>query len=172
LLAIPTARLLIVRDTLTNEAKKRLSTHFERQGVDPLRIDLLRELPAQGYLTLFHGIDITLDTHPWSGHTAACESLWMGVPVITLCGNRHAGRMASTILRSVGLPEWVARTEEDYCAIAVKAAVDIEKLRALRKNLRNKMAGSIVCDGAAFTRKLEAVFRKAWQQRCSAQQNG
>jgi predicted O-linked N-acetylglucosamine transferase (SPINDLY family) len=167
--AAPSARLRIVRDTLQGEAKRRLEGEFLKRGIDPLRIDLVHELPRQGHLALYHGIDIALDTFPWSGHTAACESLWMGVPTVTLFGNRHAGRMAATILRNVGLPQWVAASEEDYCAVACRAAADFDKLKTMRRNLRQQMVASIVCDAQEFTRKLEAAYTTAWRNWRSTQ---
>ena len=164
--AVPTAHLRIVRDTLIGSAMQRLLARFSEQGINPQRIDLRHEVPAHGHLTLFHDIDISLDTFPWSGHTTACESLWMGVPVVTLYGDRHAGRMAATIARTAGLPDWVASTREEYCAIAQAAARSLDELKSLRGRLRGMMASSDVCNAEKFTRRMEAAYRSMWMRWC------
>lgn len=115
-------------------------------------------------------MDIALDTFPWSGHTTACEALWMGVPVITLHGNRHAGRMAATVLHAAGLREWIAFSEEHFCSIAATACASLDNLRDLRLTLRKRMTNSPVGDAPAFTRKLEAAYRTLWMQWCTDRQ--
>ena len=165
--AIPDSRLRIVRNTLAGSVRKRIENDFAKHGMAMHRIELTNEIPAQGYLHLYDNIDISLDTLPWSGHTLACESLWMGVPVITLYGNRHAGRMATSILRNAGLPEWVALTKDQYCGIAVAASSSFDKLSDLRGGLRSVLADSIICNGGDFTRKLEDAYRSVWISRCA-----
>ncbi|HEX7510283.1 MAG TPA: tetratricopeptide repeat protein [Chitinivibrionales bacterium] len=164
--AIPSARLRIIRDTLTGRVGQRIADAFISRGIDMQRIDVEHTLPRQGHLALFNEIDIALDTFPWSGHTGACEALWMGVPVITLYGNRHAGRMAATILHASGLHDWIGFSPEEYLEIAQAASENIDQLKFLRQTLRRRMSASIVGDAPAFTRKLEAVYRTVWMQWC------
>jgi predicted O-linked N-acetylglucosamine transferase (SPINDLY family) len=108
----------------------------------------------------YHDIDIALDTFPWSGHTTACESLWMGVPVVTLCGDRHASRMVSSILTAAGMSDYIAHTPDEYVAIAQKLASSPDTLAALRQGLRARMAQSVLCNGKAFTKRLEEAYRR------------
>ena len=160
----PTSRLCIIRNTLTGTTRKNLETRFSQHNIDLSRIELTNEIPAAGHLSLYHEIDILLDTFPWSGHTTACESLWMGVPVVSLYGDRHAGRMVSSILETMGLGDWVAHSTEDYRAIAIKKASAIDELKSLRGGLRGMIEGSEVCNAKKFTRKLEAVYKKVWSE--------
>jgi protein O-GlcNAc transferase len=164
--AVPGSHLHIVRTTLTGAARMNLEKMFVLNGVDLHRIEFGHEIPATGHLALYHGIDVSLDTFPWSGHTTACESLWMGVPVITLQGNRHAGRMVTSILKNMGIDDWVAGSCEDYLRIATEKASSIEDLISLRARLRETMASSDVCNAVKFTRNLEAAYRKIWIEYC------
>jgi predicted O-linked N-acetylglucosamine transferase (SPINDLY family) len=113
---------------------------------------------------LYGEIDVLLDTFPWSGHATACEALWMGVPVLTLVGDRHAGRMVASVLTRLGLTDCIARTPDEFVGKAVELAADPNRLASLRSRLRETMRGSPLCDGAAFTRHLEAAYRALWQR--------
>ena len=125
---------------------------FAGQGIAPKRIELLSHLPSYGeHLAAYNRIDIALDTFPYNGTTTTCEALWMGVPVVTLAGDRHASRVGVSILSNIGLPELIAQTEEEYIEIAVKLSEDMEKLRSLRERLRDMMRHSPVCDAKGFT---------------------
>jgi len=160
LLAVPASRLSIVRNTLVGGVRERLMREFEQRGIARERIDLRNMLPIDGHLGLYHDIDICLDTFPWSGHTTACEALWMGVPVVTLLGERHAGRMASSILRAAGFPDLIARSENEYISRATRLATSIENLAHIREGLRSALKQSDLCDARGFTKRLEKAFKK------------
>jgi len=164
---LPTGRLLLGRDTLQGKTTERLLARFMERGIDRSRI-VLRQANSFSFqhMQLYDEIDVSLDTFPWSGHTTACESLWMGVPVITLCGKRFAGRMVASVLTCLGLTEWIAETPEEYRRLAVKMANDLPRLANLRGRLRSMMVQSPLCDGAAFTKKLEDAYRWMWRRWC------
>ena len=157
---VVSSRLCIIRNTLVGGVRERLYAEFETRGIPRQRIDMRNTLPHGGHLALYHYIDISLDTFPWSGHTTACESLWMGVPVVTLCGDRHAGRMVSSILTAVGMSDCIAQTPDEYIAIARKLACSPDILQSLRQGLRARMSQSVLCDGKGFTKRLEDAYRK------------
>ena len=113
---------------------------------------------------MYEEIDISLDTMPYSGGVTTCESLWMGVPVVSLCGVRPAGRNSAALLARAGLRHWVARTPEDYVALAVEQANQLERLAKLRGSLRNQVR-EVLCDAERFTRTLEAAFRNMWRKK-------
>jgi predicted O-linked N-acetylglucosamine transferase (SPINDLY family) len=158
--AAASSRLCIIRNTLVGSVRERLYAEFETRGISRERIVMRNTLPAGGHQALYHDIDISLDTFPWSGHTTACESLWMGVPVVTLCGERHAGRMVSSILTAVGQTDCIAKTPDEYIAIASGLASSPEALQSMRQGLRAKMTRSVLCDAKGFTRRLEDAYRK------------
>lgn len=165
---VPGSRLLIFRNTLSNSVIERLRIWFTESGVDVSRVTFQNRIPAQGYLQIYQSIDVMLDTFPWSGHVTACESLQMGVPVITLKGNRFAGRMVSSILYRVGLPEFIAETEEDYIDITRELVCSTDRLSEYRATLRKQILESRLCDCQGFVKCLEKSYREVVFGRFSA----
>ncbi len=129
----------------------------------------MRTVTRAEFLSVWHEVDISLDTLPWSGATTSCEALWMGVPVLTLLGNRHAGRVTASFLNALGLHEWITATPDAFVEQAVRAASDLPGLSALRGRLRDAMRSSALCDAAAFVQDLEAAYRTMWRRWCSSQ---
>lgn len=165
---LPQARLLLARDTLHGATAGRLMDRFAKHGIDPERLILRRPQPVGWqHLALYHQIDIALDAFPWNGHTTACEALWMGVPVVTLRGDRHAGRMVTSILNSLRLTDLIAVTTEEYRRRVVALAEEKLRRAELRAGLRARLLASPLCDGAGFARGLEAVYRQLWRRWCA-----
>jgi predicted O-linked N-acetylglucosamine transferase (SPINDLY family) len=165
--AVPSARLLVYRHTLTGSARDYLARQLTERGIGPERFDLRHQAAGPGHLGVYGEVDVSLDVFPWSGHTTACESLWMGVPVLTLFGSRHAGRMAASLLTGLGLTDWIARTPEEYLARAVQIAGDLDRLALLRSSLRDRLRAAPLCDGPAFVRHLEDAHRWMWRHWCA-----
>ena len=168
LVRLPNARLLLKGSALDDAATCiRFLDALSERGVAKDRIELVGYLPSSAeHLALYRRIDVALDPFPYNGTTTTCEALWMGIPVVSLRGNRHSGRVGASLLTRVGLEELIARDVEDYVQIAATLAADGERLDGLRRSLRQRMAASPLCDGPAFTRKLEAAFRTMWQTWC------
>jgi predicted O-linked N-acetylglucosamine transferase (SPINDLY family) len=166
---VPGSRLLFARHTLRGETVDYWQQRLVEHGFDLARVELRHvEAVAMRHLEVYADIDIVLDVFPWSGHTTACEALWMGVPVITLRGNRAATRMTASVLTHLGLQEWVAEDPDDYRRIATNLAADTACLTELRRTLRGRLRASRLCDGAAFTRGLEATYRTLWRRWCAS----
>jgi predicted O-linked N-acetylglucosamine transferase (SPINDLY family) len=163
--ATPNSRLLLKWQSLENEsARRRLIEAFEAAGVSGERLALRGFSPHAQMLAEYGEVDIALDPFPFGGGLTSCEALWMGVPVVTLPGDRPASRQTIGFLRHVGLDECIAGSPADYAARATALAADVERLAALRRALRPRMAASPLCDGAVFTPTLEAAFRRMWQR--------
>jgi predicted O-linked N-acetylglucosamine transferase (SPINDLY family) len=165
--ALPSARLLVVRHTLSGAGRDRLVRELVRRGIAAERFQLRHERPPgpQGHLRVYAEVDVLLDTFPWGGHTTACEALWMGVPVLTLFGDRPAGRMVGSVLSCLELDECVARTADDFVQRGVELTGDVARLAELRSGLRARMLRSL-CDGERFTRDLEEAYRHMWRRWC------
>jgi predicted O-linked N-acetylglucosamine transferase (SPINDLY family) len=116
-------------------------------------------------------VDIGLDPFPYNGTTTTCEALWMGVPVITLRGNRHAGRVGASILTRVGLEGLIAESEVQYVEIGIKLAQDLDGLKKLRAEMRSRMQASPLCDGKNFAVIIESIFRDKWHSWCGLTNN-
>jgi predicted O-linked N-acetylglucosamine transferase (SPINDLY family) len=165
---LPHARLLIKNPGLTDKAVcADLRGQFIRRGIEAERV-VLKGVSATTveHLEEYHNIDIALDTFPYNGTTTTCEALWMGVPVLTLSGGCHAGRVGRSLLSAVGLDDWVAETEKEYVDHAVAYANSPDALVRLRASMRQRMADSVLCDGKIFTAKLESVYRSMWVDWC------
>ncbi|MEM9160660.1 MAG: glycosyltransferase, partial [Verrucomicrobiota bacterium] len=112
--------------------------------------------------------DIALDTAPYNGTTTTCEALWMGVPVITLAGTRHASRVGCSLLRSVGLDQLVAMDEEAFVSIARGLASDAGALNELRMSIRAKMEASPLRDEAGFATRFGEAVESMWEKSMAA----
>ncbi len=102
------------------------------------------------HLTMYHHVDIALDTFPYHGTTTTCEALWMGVPVISLIGNRHAPRVGASLLKQVGLEQCIAKNKAEYIKIAQTLSANLPALNDLRQNLRQKFQHSPLMDQQNF----------------------
>jgi predicted O-linked N-acetylglucosamine transferase (SPINDLY family) len=165
---MPNAQLILKSAALTDStARKYAFDNFVAGGIEKNRIKLFSWLPStRDHLMFYNNIDIGLDTSPYNGTTTTCESLWMGVPVITLAGNTHASRVGVSLLSNVGLHELIATSPEEYVAKAIDLAHDMEKLQSLRKCLRDIMACSPLTDAKRFTIHLEEAYRRMWIKWC------
>jgi predicted O-linked N-acetylglucosamine transferase (SPINDLY family) len=134
---------------------------LEEHGVEPARVSLVPfVLSSWKHLAHYAKIDIALDTFPYNGTTTTCEALWMGVPVITLSGDRHSARVGASLLSCVGLHELVTENWNDYVAKAVQLAGDVEQLQLYRRTMRERMLVSPLCDGGGFAKRWEDILFK------------
>jgi protein O-GlcNAc transferase len=141
-----------------------------RADIDPRRVDLVgRDPGVSGHLARYHGIDVALDTSPYNGTTTTCEALWMGVPVVTLAGDRHASRVGASLLGAVGHPEWVARSWDDYVGIAASLARDQGRRQQIGLSLRDSMLGSPLLDHRGQATRFGNALRECWVSWCSQQ---
>jgi predicted O-linked N-acetylglucosamine transferase (SPINDLY family) len=114
-------------------------------------------------LRQYEEVDIALDTFPYHGTTTTLDALWMGVPVLTLAGERHASRVGVSILSNLGLdPLLVASTPDEFVARAATLASQPATLDELRRTLRGRLQASVLLDGRSFTAKLEATYLQMW----------
>ncbi|HTW93698.1 MAG TPA: tetratricopeptide repeat protein, partial [Tepidisphaeraceae bacterium] len=162
---VPQSRLIIKhRATGNRSVVRRFLAHFESLGISPDRLDMIPPCMSQEeHLQKYAAMDIALDTYPYHGTTTTCESLWMGVPVVTLAGQSHASRVGVSLLTNVGLPDVVARSEQDYVRIATSLAFDRNRLAELQSTMRRRMQSSALMDAGAFARDVEAAYRSMWR---------
>ena len=158
--AVPGSRLLLKNPSFSDAAtRSRYTGLFAEAGIGAERLELLGLVrdPA-GHLALYDRVDIALDTVPYNGTTTTCEALWMGVPVLTLAGARHVGRVGVSLLNAAGLPEYVAPSPEVFVAKAAALAANLDALSALRQGLREGLRASTLCDETGFVRAVEAAY--------------
>jgi len=161
------SRLLLHAKTAVG--RQRVADQMARAGVDPDRIEFVGEQPYREYLRTYNRIDISLDPFPYTGGITSCDSLWMGVPFVTLQGTQSAvGRGGCSILHNPGLEELVALDCDQYEAKAVQLTANLPGLVELRKTLRDRMRSSPLMDGVRFARNVEAVYRRLWRNWCES----
>jgi predicted O-linked N-acetylglucosamine transferase (SPINDLY family) len=166
---VPNSRLVLKAQDFGDPAiPKRLYARLAGQGIAEDRVEILKAPKGMAeHLALYNKVDIGLDPMPYNGTTTTCEALWMGVPVITLAGNRHAGRVGVSLLINLGLPELIAKDHDDYLDIAVRLAADPARTERYRAALRSRMAASPLCDGPGFSRRIESALRAVWEEYCA-----
>jgi protein O-GlcNAc transferase len=166
---LPQARLLLKGKPFADAATRALYLdRLAQRGVAPQRVELAAWLPDQSHLAFYDRIDIALDPFPYNGTTTTCQALWMGVPVVTLRGDRHASRVGASLLTQIGLTDLIADSVEAYVETAVALAGNTARLADLRDVLRPRMAASPLCDAAGFARKIEQAYRTMWRHWCEA----
>ncbi len=165
---VPTAHLLLKSVAFRDRAtRRRFERRFAGEGIDASRLRLLPDDPSIfDHLRSHERIDIVLDSFPFNGLTTTCQALWMGVPVVTLAGQRPASRMGLGVLSNLGLDDLVATTADDYLRIAADLAGDPQRVVALRSTLRPRLQASPVGDARRFARDLQAACRGLWREWC------
>jgi protein O-GlcNAc transferase len=168
LAGVPGSRLLVKGPGLgESDVRSEYSQRLVRAGIPADRFELLeRTTDTASHLALYHRVDVALDTFPYHGTTTTCEALWMGVPVVTLEGDRHMARVGASLLTAVGHPEWIAKTAESYVAIARGLAADRPHLEKIRAGLRSELAQSPLGQHRAQAERFEAAIRSCWRRWC------
>ena len=170
----PAAHLFLKSRGLADPATAaRLREDFVRAGVEAERIELNGdELSVARHLDLYNRVDVALDTAPYNGTTTTCETLWMGVQVVTLSGRTLVARVGASLLTHLGAPEWIAASPEEYRARCRALAGDRANLARLRQTLRERMARSPLCNGPRFVGHLEDAFGALWARSAPRGQAG
>ena len=171
--AVPGSRLFLkARQFSDASVQQAMRGRFAACGVDPARLLLSPPVARSQYLAPHHDVDIALDPLPYPGITTTVESLWMGVPVLTLEGRSFISRQGVGLSMNAGLSAWIARDEDDYVALAARHAADLESLARLRGSLRETLGRSAVFDAPRFARNFEAALRGMWRNWCDGALSG
>lgn len=163
------SRLLLKGVSLDHhETRERMRRLFAVHGIEAGRLVLRGYTPGRfEHLLTYNEVDIALDTIPYNGTTTTCEALWMGVPVITMRGDRHAARVGSSIMGRVAGSKFCAVDRAEYLSLSFNLAQDKKRLQSLRKELRSQLLSSELCRRASFCRRFENICRRIWQQWCA-----
>jgi len=172
--AVPGSRLLLKSLGLAAaRAQQRITEMLTAEGVDATRVEMLPQTKGmKEHLETYARVDVALDTAPYNGTTTTCESLWMGVPVVVMEGDRHSARVGATLLRAAGLAELVATDRAQWLAIVTGLANDEPRRGTLRRGLREKLRASPLCDGVAHARRVESAYRRMWRDWCGFRTGG
>jgi predicted O-linked N-acetylglucosamine transferase (SPINDLY family) len=162
--ALPISQLLLMDKTLGEAmTRERILGQFERHGISSLRLVMVPGATFEKYLSSYARVDIVLDPFPRTGGTTTAEALWMGVPVVTLAGERYVERISASKLVAVDLEDMITGSRDEYIETAVSLANDPEKRSELRDSLRGRMAQSPLCDATGHARAMEAAYTTIWE---------
>ncbi|HSI32604.1 MAG TPA: hypothetical protein VK986_03360, partial [Tepidisphaeraceae bacterium] len=163
--AVPGSRLLLLADR--GRHRGRTVEVLAARGVRDAaaRVEFVAPQPRAGYLAAYNRVDVALDTFPYNAHTTGLDALWMGVPLVTLCGEMPVSRAGFSHLSNLGLTGWVAHSAADYVRVAAHLAADAEGRREHRRTLRGRLMGSALADGRRFAGDVERAYLGMWAAR-------
>ncbi|MDN7456001.1 tetratricopeptide repeat protein [Burkholderia cenocepacia] len=166
--ADPTARMAL--GAIGNEGDQRVLTEwFAAAGIDAGRLSFHRRSNIPVYLQQHHGVDLCLDTFPYTGSTTTLNALWMGVPTLTIAGVTLAGRGSANWLMHVGLDTYIAKNEDEFVAKALALGKDTASLQALRTGLRARCAESAAFRPEIVAAGLSSALRTMWARWCAGE---
>lgn len=167
--SVPGSRLML--HMKQSRIREEVLSFFEERGVTRDRVLIIGYQDGPDYIRTYHEIDIALDPFPFAGGTTTFDALWMGVPVVTLAGDRPVGRGGLSILSTLGHPEWVGKNTEDYIRVGRDLAADQTRLQSLRSTLRDKIRQSPLMDSPRFAHEVEKHYRAIWRRWCEEPAN-
>jgi predicted O-linked N-acetylglucosamine transferase (SPINDLY family) len=172
--SVPGSKILLKYKTLYGQASLQGSVveRFSASGIgqDRITFSALSDTFAK-HLGRYDEVDIALDPFPFNGATTTFQALWMGVPVISLAGEAFISRAAGSLLHQVGLGDLTVNTPKAYLDCARDLAGNLEQLRTLRANLRERMTASPLCNAPTYALSVEAAYWDMWGRWCAEQEN-
>lgn len=166
---VPNSKLYLKAPGLkSSELRRHVRRQFEARGVESNRLKISGPLSAEAHMSAYNEVDIALDPFPYCGTTTTVDALSMGIPVVTLVGERWVQRTSYGFLKGMGWESLCASTEQEYMDIAIGLAKNPARLQALKASGREKFVTSPVCDPDRFTRTLEDAYRMMWKQYCES----
>ncbi len=140
-------------------ATANLRTEAARRGVDPDRLVFAARVPRnEDHLARHRLADLFLDTAPYNAHTSASDALWAGLPIVTCPGETFAGRVATSLVHAVGLPDLVTHSLAEYEALAFVLATEPERLAAVKARLAAQRETCPLFDTDRYRRHIEAAY--------------
>lgn len=156
---------LVLRARHLGEAATRahVASRFAARGIGAARLELGGSLAYRELLEAYRGVDVALDPFPFSGCTTSCDALWMGCPVVTLAGRSYVGRQGASLMHRLDAADWIAADVDGYVARAVRAAAEVEALRAARGTLRRRVLAKL-CDARTQADEFARLVQEQWQR--------
>jgi len=164
---LPEARLVLKYQGQyrSPDLRQRILAMLTEAGAQLGQVEFIFERDPEGqFLSRYDQIDIALDTFPFSGSTTTFQALCMGVPVVTWAWDRMVSRWSAAMLHAIGLERLIATSAEQYIAIALNAAGEVNDWRGRRGEIRATLARSRLCQGQRWTRHLERLYRAMWRR--------
>lgn len=146
------------------QAKENLLREAAARGIAAERVVFASKVPGDQHLARLALADLVLDTLPYNAHTTASDALWMGVPIVTCPGSTLASRVAASLLTTMGVPETIAGSLDEYESLALSLARDPAQLAALKQRIRAARATTPLFDSTRFAMNLEGLFDRMFER--------
>jgi len=157
--------LLKNKDLNNKKVCEKILERFKKNNINEDRIILEGESKSRKeLLQVYNRIDIALDPFPFQGNTSTIEAVWMGVPVITLRGNRYLFHFGESINSNLNMKDWIANNHEEYISKSLEFASDIKQLIKIRKTLRQIALNSPVFDAERFSEHFSNMLWDIWNE--------
>lgn len=164
---VPNSRLMLKSKAIVEPSvREDIIERFAAHEISANQLLLEASSPYLEYLATYNQVDIALDPFPFPGGTTSVQGLWMGVPMITMKGDRIISRQGEAILHNLGLASWIAENEDDYVKLAASYASDLTSLAAVRMQLRDRLESSPLCNARVFAEDIESAFEGMWARFC------
>ena len=166
LLSIPNSKLILKNKDLDDKiVVKNIFKRFEKYKINKNRLILEGESKTRKeLLEIYNKIDIALDPFPFQGNTSTCEAAWMGVPVITLKGDRYLSHFGESINSNLNMNDWICKNHDEYVSKAIKFSSNINQLTKTRADLRKIALQSPVFDSSRFAVHFSKMLWDMWQK--------
>jgi predicted O-linked N-acetylglucosamine transferase (SPINDLY family) len=166
--AVPSSKLVIKHGALKGTAQEsRIRRVLAQESVASDRVAIIGQTDHAAHLAGYHAVDVALDPFPHGGGMTTMEALAMGVPVITCPGETISSRLAAACLSATGLHDFIAGDRDRYVELAVRTAVDLPMLTALRATLQDRLSRTPMGNGNAYREAVEAAYRDIWRRWCA-----
>ena len=164
--SVSNSKLILKTKNLDNKkVREDIINKFKKNNIRSNQIVLLGESKTRKeLLRVYNNVDISLDTFPFQGFTTSHESVWMGVPLLTLKGNRMLFHSGECINSNLGMFDWIAKNSTDYISKALEFSLNINELTKIRKSLRNKVLDSPLCDSKNFGIHFSKMLWEMWKR--------
>ena len=143
-------------------AAKNLKQEATRRGIDMNRLIFAQRLPLDDHLSRYQLADLCIDTFPCNGHTTTSDALWTGIPVVTLAGESFSSRVAASLLNTIGVPELITYSIDEYMKLAIELASNPEKFFAIKNRIAINRLTSPLFDINLFTKNIELAYQKIY----------
>jgi protein O-GlcNAc transferase len=157
----PNSILWLVKERTTSQ--NNLLNEANKAGVSPDRITFTKRVSLESHLNRIPLASLALDTYPYNGGATTSNTLWSGVPVVTLQGKTYITRMSSSLLTAAGIPELITSNIKDYEKLAVSLAKNPEKIKRLKQTLLSNRDTKPLFNTKLFVKNLEKAYIAMWQ---------
>ena len=144
--------------------KNHLKKEALKKGIESDRLIFANRMPLSDHLARLKLADLFIDTMPYNAHTTASDALWVGLPVLTLCGETFASRVAASMLNAVGLSELITLTDKKFEDLAIELGNNPKKLQQIKNKLNNNKISKPLFNSKLFTKNIEKAYSIIYEE--------